>query len=322
MDLVTLVGSIPSPSIEEFQVGPLTIHIYGIFMGIAVATAYIVTVRRYERLGGDPTVAEKAGMWAVVIGFLVARLAYVSSRLDNYSDDWLGVLRLWDGGIAMFGGLTGGALAAWWVTSRRGDFPTFADAVAVALPAAQAIGRWGNYFNQELFGTPTDLPWAIEIDPSQQPAWVRQDYPGATTFHPTFAYEMLWSVATIVFLLWLERRTALKKRGSLLLVYFVSYGTIRFLLEFLRTDTDWRLLGLSRNGWVSLLVVLAALAYLAYREGWLRRDGEPVGAEPAGDEAADRGEGGAATDEGLDGEKAAVAETGGDEQEETTSEEE
>jgi prolipoprotein diacylglyceryl transferase len=284
-------ASIPSPSFNQFEIGPLTIHVYGIFMGIAVATAFIVTVRRYTKYGGDQGVAERAAMWAIIIGFLVARLAYVSTRLDRYGDDWLGIFRIWEGGIAMYGGLTGGTLAAVWMVRRQGgSVPMFADSVALGLPAAQAIGRWGNYFNQELFGTPSNLPWAIEIDPDRRPP----EYLEYETFHPTFAYEILWSVGTIAFLLWIERRGFLKRRGSLMFVYLACYGTIRFLLELIRTDTTFRFLGLSRNAWVAALTVIGALIGLALYEGWVgrRRTAEipPEGGAPADDDAEEAAE--------------------------------
>lgn len=256
-----IFASIPSPGFNRFEFGPLTIHVYGITMGLAVATAWWLTVRRYGKLGGDPGVAERAAFWAVVLGFTGARLAYVSTHWYRFQHDLLGVFRIWEGGIAMFGGLTFGTLAAWWVVHRAGSFPIFADAVAVGLPAAQAIGRWGNYFNQELFGTPTTVPWAIRIDPVNRPP----EFASYSTFHPTFLYESLWSIATVFALLWVERRLHLR-RGSLLLCYLIAYGTIRFLLELLRTDTTFRFLGLSRNGWVSLAVVIGAVAWIVVRE--------------------------------------------------------
>jgi prolipoprotein diacylglyceryl transferase len=272
-----VLASIPSPSFNQFEIGPLTIHVYGIFMGIAVATAFIVTVRRYTRFGGDQSVAERAAMWAIILGFVVARLAYVSTRLGRYEDDWLGIFRIWEGGIAMFGGLAGGTFGAIWTLRRlKGDVPMFADSVALGLPAAQAIGRWGNYFNQELFGTPSDLPWAVQIDPDRRPI----EYLDSPTFHPTFAYEILWSLGTIALLLWIERRGFLKRRGSLMFVYLAAYGTIRFLLELIRTDTTFRFLGLSRNGWVSGAAVIGSLLGLAFYEGWLGRGRGRAGEEP------------------------------------------
>jgi prolipoprotein diacylglyceryl transferase len=257
-----ILASIPSPGFNHFSIGPVTIHIYGITMGMAVATAWWLTVRRYEKLGGDPSVAERAAFWMVVFGFTGARLAYVSTHWYRFSHDWLGVFKIWEGGIAIFGGLTAGAFAAIWVIRRAGaSFATFGDAVAVGLPVAQAIGRWGNYFNQELFGTPTTVPWAIRIDLPNRPP----EYANFATFHPTFFYEFVWSIATVFVLLWVERRFRLK-RGSLLLCYLIAYGTIRFLLELIRTDTTFRFLGLSRNGWVSLAVILGAAVWLVWRE--------------------------------------------------------
>lgn len=258
-----MLASIPSPSLNVFHIGPLAIHIYGIIMGIAVATAFVVLAYRYEKLGGDRKVAESAGFWCIVIGFIGARAAYVLPRLGNYSDNWLGVFKIWEGGIALFGGLTLGLLTGIFVVRHRGgDFWKFADAAAVALPAAQAIGRWGNYFNQELFGTPTSLPWGLEIDPDNRPA----AYLDAETFHPTFLYEMLWNIGIIVLLLWLERHRKLR-RGMLLGLYAVLYAVGRFLLELIRTDSPSRYFGLSRNGWYSLVVILAGSGLLI----WLQR---------------------------------------------------
>lgn len=247
-----ILASIPSPSVNILEIGPLDIHFYGILIGIGVVVAMVITERRYLRFGGDPKDVEKAAFWAVVIGFLGARLAYVSTHMSRFEGRWLHVFAIWEGGLALFGGLTGGAIAAIWVMRRRGgDFPAFADAVAIGLPMAQAIGRWGNYFNQELFGTPTDLPWGLEIARRFRPA----EYVEFETFHPTFLYESLWNLGVISVLLTVERRFKLR-RGSILLAYFIMYGTGRFLTELIRTDTTFRFLGLSRNGWVSIAVVI------------------------------------------------------------------
>jgi prolipoprotein diacylglyceryl transferase len=268
-----MLASIPSPSFNVFHIGPLAIHIYGIIMGIAVATAFVVVTSRYEKLGGDRKVAESAGFWCIVVGFIGARAAFVLPRLGDYSHDWLGVFRIWEGGIALFGGLTLGLLTAIFVVRRRdGSFWMYADAAAVALPAAQAIGRWGNYFNQELFGTPTSLPWGLEISPENRPV----KYLDAETFHPTFLYEMLWNIGIIVLLLWLERHRKLR-RGVLFGLYAVLYAVGRFLLELIRTDSPSRYFGLSRNGWYSLLVVLAGIGLLIWIQ---RRKPAPVEEAP------------------------------------------
>jgi prolipoprotein diacylglyceryl transferase len=254
-----VLGSIPSPSFDRFELGPLTIHVYGILVALGTVVALTVTTRRYVARGGERAVADGAGTWAIVAGFIGARAAYVSTHLSRFEGEWWKVIAIWEGGIALFGGLAAGALGAVWALRRRGgSLPDFADGAAVGIPLAQAIGRWGNYFNQELFGTPSDLPWAVEIEPALRPA----AYTGAPTFHPTFLYESLWNLAVVVpLLVWLDRRRLLP-RGALIFVYLVTYGVARFGLELIRTDTTFRLWGLSRNGWVAGLAALTGAAIL------------------------------------------------------------
>jgi prolipoprotein diacylglyceryl transferase len=258
-----LLASIPSPPFNTISLGPLEVHVYGILVATGVAVAFSLTRRRYEARGGDGEQIERLLVRAVVLGFLGARLAYASTHLDRFSgSDWWRVIAIWEGGLALFGGLTVGTLTAVWLARRwRMDLPALMDAAAPAIPAAQAIGRWGNYFNQELFGTPSTLPWAVEIAPANRPA----AYADAATFHPTFLYESLYNVLVVVVLLRIERRRELRP-GSLLGVYAVLYGIGRFLLELIRTDTTFRFLGLSRNGWVSIGIVVAGLVWVRLRE--------------------------------------------------------
>lgn len=253
-------ASIPSPSRNLVEVGPVDIHFYGMLVALGVVIAFVVTTRRYVRLGGDPELGERAAFWAVVIGFLGARAAYVSTHTAGFTGRWWHVIAIWEGGLAMFGGLTAGALTVLFLLWRRGgDIRAFADAVAVALPLAQAVGRWGNYFNQELFGTPSSLPWAVEIASQYRPA----EYAAFATFHPAFLYESLWNLVVVVgALLWLERRRMLAP-GGLFLAYLGLYGAGRFLLELMRVDTTFRLLGISRNGWVALAIVIGSSVWLA-----------------------------------------------------------
>lgn len=289
---MTLLASIPSPSTNAIEIGPLTIHFYGILIALGVIVAVVVSRRRYQRFGGDGSMMERVGIWAVVIGFLGARAAYVVTHTGRFEDRPWAVLFLWEGGLALYGGLFFGAATVIYLM-RRWDGDVFAagDAVAVGIPLAQAIGRWGNYFNQELFGTPTDLPWGLAISPENRPP----EYAGFETFHPTFLYESLWNALILVpLILWLERRGKLAKGASFFL-YMVLYGTIRFLMELLRTDTTFRFLGLSRNGWVSLGAVLLGVAVF----WWVQRRGErrtyagdrdwlapsPIDRVPAGEEA-------------------------------------
>jgi len=259
-------ASIPSPANNTIDIGPLTIHFYGILIGLGVVVAAIVTQRRYTKFGGDPSILDRVILWTVVIGFLGARIAYVSTHTARFQGRWYATLFIWEGGLALFGGLTGGALAAIYMMRKLdGDFTMFTDAVAVGLPLAQAIGRFGNYFNQELFGTPTTLPWGLEIAPDRRPP----EYVEFETFHPTFLYEALWNVLiTVPVILLLERRHKLAK-GARFPIYMILYGTVRFLTELLRTDTTFRLLGLSRNGYVSIGAIIggAVLLYIAQRRG-------------------------------------------------------
>jgi prolipoprotein diacylglyceryl transferase len=271
-----LFASIPSPSANTFSIGPLEVHFYGLLIASGAMLAAVMTRRRYEARGGSLEVADGVAFWALVFGFLGARLAYVSTHLDRFDGRPWAILFIWEGGLALFGGLTGGALAAlWYLRRHQGDIGAYADAVAPALPLAQAVGRWGNYFNQELYGTPSDLPWAVEIDPQHRVS----PYQEFATFHPTFLYESIYNLGLLALLLYLDRKKVLKRRGSLLFVYGVGYGLARFLLELLRTDTTFRFLGLSRNAYVALSVSVAASVFLYLYE---RR--APVAAEPVEDD--------------------------------------
>ena len=263
--MIPLLASIPSPSRNVIEIGPLTIHFYGIMIAIGVIVAVMVARRRYERYGGSGEMVERVSIWTVIIGFLGARLGYVTTHTGDFVDQPWEVFFIWKGGLAIYGGLIAGTIAAVFLLRRwRGDVFAFGDAVAVGLPLAQVIGRIGNYFNQELFGTPSDLPWAVEIEARIADA---AGYPGSTTFHPTFLYEALWNLfITAGVILWLEKRGKLFK-GASIAVYLILYGTGRFLMELMRTDTTFRFLGLSRNGWVSVgAVIVGAVLFW-----WMQR---------------------------------------------------
>jgi prolipoprotein diacylglyceryl transferase len=260
---VITLASIPSPSQNVIEIGPLTIHFYGILIAIGVIVAIIVSRHRYVRFGGSGETFERVAIWGVVIGFLGARLAYVSTHTHTF-DNWYEIFFIWEGGLALYGGLVAGTFTFILLLRKwGGDVFAVGDAVAVGVPLAQAIGRWGNYFNQELFGTPSTLPWAVEIDPAIAAA---AGYPGFTTFHPTFLYESLWNLLILVpLILVLERRAKLAKSASFGL-YVAGYAVIRFLMELMRTDTTFRFLGLSRNGWVSIGAFLFGVAWIIYAQ--------------------------------------------------------
>ncbi len=259
-----MIASIPSPSQNLVEIGPLTVHFYGILIALGVVVAIVVSRNRYERFGGSGEVFERIAIWGVIIGFLGARTGYVITHSSRFAGRPWAVLYIWEGGLALYGGLLAGALTFVYLLNRwKGDVLAAGDAVAIGIPLAQGIGRWGNYFNQELFGTPSNLPWAVEIAPDRAAA---AGFPGFTTFHPTFLYESLWNLVILVpIILWLERRAKLAKGASFGL-YLAGYAFIRFLMELLRTDTTFRFLGLSRNGWVSLAAFLFAVGWVVHTQ--------------------------------------------------------
>jgi len=263
---------LPAPPTNGFQVGPLFFHLYGLCIALGVLAAFWLANRRWVEAGGKPGELERPAIWAVIAGFLGGRLGYVITHTGDFRGRWLHVVAIWEGGLALYGGLTVGILTGLWVARRRG-LPVLRalDAAIPAIPLAQAFGRWGNYFNQELFGTPSTLPWALKVDPSHRP----ERYADFATFHPTFLYESLWDLAVVGILLRVSATRRLRP-GSLSLLYLLLYAVGRFGLELLRTDTTYRLLGLSRNGWISLAVVIAASIWL-----WLRERRRPEGEAPA-----------------------------------------
>ncbi len=257
--MLTLLANIPPPPANSIDIGPLTVHFYGIAIALGVLVAISIARRRYEQAGGDPDLADKVAILAVVAGLVGARVGFVTTNFGNFfPDNPLGVLRVWEGGLTFYTGLLFGALAGIWLLRRwAGDLPAYADAVAPAIPIAQAFGRWGNYFNQELYGTPTDLPWALVVEPHRRVA----PYQEFETFHPTFAYEMLGNLVLAGVLIWVGARTQVR-RGSLLFGYLAGYGVLRFAMELLRTDTEPVLLGLTRNGLGSVGVFVVGVAGL------------------------------------------------------------
>jgi prolipoprotein diacylglyceryl transferase len=295
---------IPPPPTNGIQVGPLFFHFYGLCIALGILAAVSLARRRWQQAGHDPAELERAAFWGVVAGFVGGRLGYVATHTGDFQGRWLHVVAIWEGGLALYGGLTLGIAVGVLVAWRQG-LPVGAalDAAIPGIPLAQAFGRWGNYFNQELFGTPTKLPWALEVEPQYRP----DRYAGFETFHPTFLYESLYNLLIVAVLIWIGRTRRLRA-GSLVLCYAILYATGRFLLELLRTDTTYRLAGLSRNAWVSILVVVVAATVLVLRE---RRGRDQPVEEPAAADAAVEGEPAAegdAADE-AEGEATAASET-------------
>jgi prolipoprotein diacylglyceryl transferase len=226
---------------------------------IGVIVAVWLTGRRLRARGVDPNFASDAGVGAVLLGIIGARIYHVITSPQAYfgkNGDVVHVLYVWNGGLGIWGAVAGGALGVWLACRRVGvSFLLFADAAAPGLIIAQAIGRWGNYFNQELFGRPTTLPWGLKIDFAHRPVGYQQ----YATFHPTFLYESVWDLLVGATLLVIDRRARLG-RGRLLALYIMLYTFGRGLIEALRIDDAEHFLGLRLNDWTSLVVFLGALA--------------------------------------------------------------
>jgi prolipoprotein diacylglyceryl transferase len=289
---LTPLAFIPAPPTQGFHIGPLFLHLYGLCIALGVLAAFWLANRRWVQKGGKPGELERPGIWAVAAGFLGGRLGYVATHTGDFHGKWWEVLYIWKGGLALYGGLTLGILTGMWA-ARRYHLPVLRalDAAIPAIPLAQAFGRWGNYFNQELFGTPTTLPWALRVDPEFRPPQYRQ----FETFHPTFLYESVYNLLVVGILLRVDATRRLRP-GSLSLLYLVLYGAGRFGLELLRTDTTYRLFGLSRNAYVSLAVVIGGSVWLFLRER--RRpaaeEAEAAGTAPPDEPAAEPAAGGRA----------------------------
>ncbi len=267
MLLANALAAIPSPSRSYISLGPLDIRAYGVAIGVSVLVAVWITTRRWRRAisgldasyyAGASDLVGTIAVWAVPAGLIGARLYHVITDFDRYSDNLGDIPKVWQGGLGIWGGISAGVVVAVWML-RRGGHSTAAmlDALAPALAVAQAIGRVGNWFNQELYGRPTDLPWALEIDQAHRVA----GYGLTETFHPTFAYEALWNLALAATLVWVVPKALPRLRtGYLFAAYVFGYTAGRLWIELLRIDNATELGGLRINVWTSIVVGLAALA--------------------------------------------------------------
>ncbi|CAI9410180.1 Phosphatidylglycerol--prolipoprotein diacylglyceryl transferase [Aestuariimicrobium sp. T2.26MG-19.2B] len=253
--------SIPSPSWNGFNLGPLRVHAYALCILAGVVVAWLLVRHRYRVRGGNPEQVESLTLWAVLAGIIGARIYHVITDPELYfgpGRDWYRAFFIWEGGLGIWGGVAAGALVVWWLCRRwQVNFGAVADVMAPALLIAQAIGRLGNWFNQELFGGPTTLPWGLEIAPQYRPVGYEQ----FATFHPTFLYELLWCLLGAALLLVLERPLRLG-RGKLMTGYVIWYTLGRFFIEGVRIDKANQFGGLRVNEYVSLVVFLAAVALL------------------------------------------------------------
>ena len=274
-----MLASIPSPSFDSIELGPFSLNMYGLMIALGVVAAVWLFGRRLEeRRVGTRDDASSIAIWAVLAGVIGARLYHVATDWDLFADDLGRIPQIWKGGLGIPGGLLLGVPVGLYMAKRRGiPLAVAATCAAPAIPLAQAIGRWGNYFNQELYGRPTDLPWALEIDAQHIDATV---YAVGTTFHPTFLYESLWSLGLCLLLLWIDRRFR-PAPGQLFVMYIIGYGIGRYWVEGLRVDRADEMLGLRWNQWVSIMAIVGGTVVLA----WMRRHPipEPVIAAPVDD---------------------------------------
>ena len=257
---------IPSPSQGVWYLGPAPIRAYALAIILGVVAAVWFGNKRWTARGGAPGQVADLALWAVPAGIVGARLWHVATDSNLYfgnGRDWWKAFEIWNGGLGIWGGVAGGMLGAWIYCRRHNiDVLALADTLAPVLLLAQAIGRFGNYFNQELFGRPTVLPWALKIDAVHRPGGYEQ----YATFHPTFLYETLWNLTAIAVILWLERRFRLNS-GRVFALYMMIYTLGRGWIENLRIDpVELRDVGgLRLNVWTSLIVFLAGATFFLYR---------------------------------------------------------
>jgi prolipoprotein diacylglyceryl transferase len=262
---------IPSPPVNGFHIGSLFIHFYGLMYVVGIALAILIARRRWRNAGGDPALVADVATWAVPAGIIGGRIYFDITTPFDIPHVWYGVFAVWTGGLGIWGGIAGGAAAGIWRVRRHGaSTGEFANAVAPALLVAQAAGRIGNYFNQELFGKPTSLPWGLQIDPQFRPA----HFAGFATFQPTFLYELIFDLALAAALVWLGHHRTIRPWG-LFALYVAGYSAFRIFEESVRIDSSAHFLGLRLNFFIACLGTLAGLVWFVLAQ---RRKDKP---EPA-----------------------------------------
>jgi prolipoprotein diacylglyceryl transferase len=267
---------IPSPTSNSFSIGPLVIHFYALMYLVGIAAAVIITRRRWRAVGGNPDLVGDIALWSVPAGIIGGRIYFDITTPMDIPHVWYGVFAVWDGGLGIWGGVFVAALVGVWRLRRHGvNVGMFMDAVAPALLVAQGIGRIGNYFNKELFGRPTSLPWGLEI-PAQYRGGIPAQYQHFSTFQPTFLYELIFDFAWAAALIWLGHHRHIKPPG-LFALYVFGYSAYRIFEEWLRIDSSVYFLGLRLNMYIaSALVVIGAVWF--YRS---QRRALPEGAATA-----------------------------------------
>jgi prolipoprotein diacylglyceryl transferase len=252
-----VLSFIPSPPSNGIHIGSLFIHYYGLMYVVGITLAVIITRHRWRAMGGNPDLVGDVAIWAVPAGLIGARIYFDITTPNDIPPHWWGVFAIWSGGLGIWGGIAGGAAAGVWRVRRAGaSAGQFANAIAPALLVAQAVGRVGNYFNQELFGKPTSLPWGLDISPAHRPA----GYLGYGTFQPTFLYEIIWDLALAALLVWLGNHRRIRPWG-LFALYVAGYSAFRIFEESVRIDSSEHFLGLRLNFYVAAVLTIIGLAW-------------------------------------------------------------
>jgi prolipoprotein diacylglyceryl transferase len=253
---------LPSPSVNGFHVGPLFVHFYGLMYVIGIALAIYITRRRWRALGGDPALVADVATWAVPAGIIGGRIYFDITTPGDIPHVWYGVFAVWTGGLGIWGGVALATAVGAWRLYRLGiTVGPFANAIAPALLVAQAVGRIGNYFNKELFGKPTTLPWGLEIPYQYRVTGgiPTQDL-GFSTFQPSFLYELIWDLVLAAFLIWLGHHFKIKPWG-LFALYVAGYSGYRIFEETIRIDSSEYFLGLRLNMFVAIALTVIGLAW-------------------------------------------------------------
>ena len=249
---VAVLASLPSPGSGAIELGPLTFRAYGLMIALGVIAAVWLAAKRFEQAGRSPDHATGLAMWGVPAGLVGARLYHVITDWRSFQGRWFDAVKIWEGGLGILGGvIAGGVAALFYMRKNNLRIGETFDVMVPAVPLAQAIGRWGNWFNQELFGRPTTLPWGLEIDVEHRSGRPEE------TYHPTFLYESLWNLALVVVLLRVHRGGKLKPLG-LSFLYLAGYSLGRLWIEAIRIDTATEVGGLRVNLWVFGLLLVAS----------------------------------------------------------------
>jgi len=301
-----LLTFIPSPSVNGIHLGPLFVHYYGLMYVVGITLAIIITRRRWQAMGGSPELVGEVALWAVPAGIIGGRIYFDITTPADIPHAWYGIFAVWSGGLGIWGGIAGGAIAGIWRVRRAGaSAGMFANAIAPALLVAQAVGRIGNYFNQELFGKPSSLPWALEISLSHRP----NGYLGSSTFQPSFLYELIFDLGWAAALIWIGHHRRIRPWG-LFALYVAGYSAYRIFEETIRIDSSEHFLGLRLNFFVATLLTLVGIGWFIWAQRRAEAAAPAAAAGPIGGvEAADAGvEEAAAGVEGAAGEAAAGVE--------------